>query len=169
MKKRFIQTGFLAIGLFLGVQQISAQDIVDKVDTSIYPKAEKGMVQYLIEVPHSTIEEDSNKKIEISVGKYMSTDTCNTQFLSGEFVEKDVKGYGYNYLEFKTNGQVGSTLIGCLDTKSITKFVTAQPKLTNYNGRLPIVVYVPEGYEVQFKIFKAEPETYRAYQINPKK
>jgi ecotin len=28
-----------------------------------------------------------------------------------------------------------------------------------YNSRLPLVVYVPEGLEVRYRLWKAEPET----------
>lgn len=164
-----LQSGLVVLGLFFGAQQISAQSVIDKIDTSVFPKAQKGMVQYVIEVPHSSIDQDANKKIEIYVGQYKDTDKCNHQFLNGELVQKDLKGYGYQYYEFKTNGEIASTLMGCGDTGTINKFVTAQPQLTDYNGRMPIVVYAPEGYDVQFKIYKAEPETYRAYQVRSKK
>lgn len=164
MKMKILQQGFLAIGLILGVQQWSAQTI-QKVDTSVFPKPAKGMVQYVVEVPHSTMDQDSNKKIEILVGKYEQTDTCNKQFLNGELEKKDLKGWGYNYYEYKSNGQMMTTLMGCPNNETITKFVTSQPYLTDYNGRMPIVIYVPEGFDVQYKIYKAEPETYKAQQV----
>ena len=42
---------------------------------------------------------------------------------------------------------------------SVKKFVTAPSLLVPYNSRLPIVVYVPEGYEVRYRIWNASATT----------
>lgn len=160
----------LAIAIFgLVGTSLSAQNIIDKVDTSVFPAAEKGYVQYLVEVPHSTMEEDANKKVEISVGKYAEVDKCNRHFLGGELKQQELKGFGYNYYTFKSDGNVAGTLMGCNETGTVRKFVSSRPVLMDYNGRMPIVIYAPEGFEVQYKIFKAQPETYKAYQVRQKK
>ncbi len=148
---------------------VSAQYTLDKIDLSIFPKAEKGMVQYVVEVPHSTMEEDANKKVEVFIGKNQEVDTCNRHFLSGELQQNELKGFRYSYYTFKSSGNVGGTLMACGDTKKVTKFVTSKPVLMDYNGRMPIVIYAPEGFDVQYKIYKAEPENYRAYQVRQKK
>ena len=36
------------------------------------------------------------------------------------------------------------------------KFLTIRDDLRRYNSRLPIVVYVPTGYEVHYRIWNAE-------------
>ena len=41
--------------------------------------------------------------------------------------------------------------------------------LTRYNGRMPIVLYIPEGYEAKYKIYEASPELYSAPEIMEKK
>ncbi|MBW2490657.1 MAG: proteinase inhibitor I4 serpin, partial [Deltaproteobacteria bacterium] len=33
-----------------------------------------------------------------------------------------------------------------------------------YNSRLPVVVYVPEGVEVRYRIWRAEPESKKAHE-----
>jgi len=42
----------------------------------------------------------------------------------------------------------------------VTRFITlgGDPYLIRYNSRLPIVVYVPEGTELRYRIWKAEAE-----------
>jgi ecotin len=137
-----------------------AQEMIAKQDISIFPKPEAGYKKVVIEVPHS--DKDNQKRIEFSVGKWMEVDGCNYFNLQGTLEEKDLQGWGYNYYVFKTNGQVTSTMIGCPDVEKRNLFVTAQPEMVRYNGKLPIVIYVPEGYDVQFKIYKAEDETYIA-------
>jgi ecotin len=37
-----------------------------------------------------------------------------------------------------------------------------EPYLIRYNNRLPVVVYVPEGEDVRYRIWRAEPESKEA-------
>lgn len=151
--------GLLVAFIALSIQAM-AQQVITKQDLSIFPKPEAGYKKVIIEVPHS--DKDDQKKIEFSVGKWMEVDGCNYFNLQGSLETKDLQGWGYNYYVFKTNGQVTSTMIGCPDAAKRNLFVTAQPEMVRYNGKLPIVIYVPEEYQVQFKIYKAEEETYFA-------
>ncbi|MEN5234988.1 ecotin family protein [Sphingobacterium faecium] len=162
MKKLMLKTGIIVATLLISISGM-AQTLL-KQDVQIFPAPEKGMVKYVIEVPHAGIAGDSNKKIEFFAGKYMETDACNSYFLSGEFEKKDLQGWGYQYYVFKTDGNVGMTEMFCQGEKKNT-FVQAQSIITEYNGRMPIVIYAPEGYEVKFKIYKAEPETYQAAEV----
>ncbi|MCU0539178.1 MAG: ecotin family protein, partial [Desulfobacterales bacterium] len=45
----------------------------------------------------------------------------------------------------------------------VDRFVTlgGEPFLIRYNSRLPVVVYAPEGVEVRYRIWAAEPEMKR--------
>jgi ecotin len=166
MKKVF----FLNLMVFFtSFQFIQAQMVHSKVDTSVFPAPKKGFTQFVIEVPFSSLEEDANKKIEIFVGKYQEVDTCNRHSLMGEFQTKDLQGWGYSYYEFQSKGDVMSTMMGCMDNQKVSKFISSQGLLLDYNGRMPIVLYVPEGMEVKYKIYKAEPETYQALQVLPTK
>lgn len=156
--------GSLALTLALGATSFAQSNM--KVDLSAFPKAEKGYKMVVIEVPHS--ENDDSKKIEFFAGKNLETDSCNTHNLQGTFENSELKGWGYNYYTFKTNGNVMTTNMGCSDTKKIFKFVKAEHKLVRYNGRMPIVIYVPEEYEVRFKIYKSEAEEFKAAEIATK-
>jgi ecotin len=42
----------------------------------------------------------------------------------------------------------------------VPRFITlgGEPFLIRYNSRLPVVVYVPEGVEVRYRIWTAGPE-----------
>lgn len=158
------QKGLRMLGLFMTLITLSinvmAQQMITKQNLSIFPKPEAGYKKVVIEVPHS--DKDAQKRIEFSVGKWMEVDGCNFFNLQGELEKKDLQGWGYNYYVFRTNGQVTSTMMGCPDAAKRNLFVSAQPEMVRYNGKLPIVIYVPDGYEVQFKIYKSEDETYFA-------
>ncbi|ERJ58375.1 hypothetical protein M472_06300 [Sphingobacterium paucimobilis HER1398] len=143
-----------------------AQSVL-KQNTDIFPVPEKGYKKMIIEVPHS--KNDDNKKIEFNVGKWMEVDGCNHFSLQGTLEKKDLQGWGYDYYVFKTNGNVVSTQMGCPDAPNRHLFVSAQPEMVRYNGRLPIVIYVPDEYEVQFKIYKAEEDVYVAAEERVKK
>ena len=156
----------LAVFAILGSQRISAQNMIYQ-DISIFPKPEQGMKQWVIQVPHS--DEDQNKRIELYVGINKEVDGCNRHFLMGNLEQKDLQGWGYNYYIFQTNGNIAGTQMACPNADKKNTFITAQPQLLNYNGRLPIIVYVPEGYEVKYKIYKAEPDFYKAGEVLQKK
>ncbi len=167
MKKNVLKNIGLLVA-FIGLNSIvMAQSTILKQDFSIYPKPAEGYKQMVIEVPHS--DQDGNKKLEFSVGKMMEVDKCNTHRLQGTLETKPLEGWGYNYYEFKSNGGAASTMMACPDNELVWKFVSAGPTVVDYNGRLPIVVYVPEGYDIQFRIFKAEADVYRASEVKQKK
>jgi ecotin len=46
------------------------------------------------------------------------------------------------------------------DTPRVDRFITlgGEPQLLRYNSRLPLVVYVPSGVEVRYRIWRAGPE-----------
>lgn len=162
--RKFIGSLVLCLGL---VASGLAQNVVTKTDLSIFPKPEKGYKQVVIEVPHSKL--DNNKKIEFKVGKVTEVDGCNYFGLMGTLEEKDLQGWGYNYYVFTTDGQMTSTQMGCLDSPNRHLFVSAAPQLVNYNGRLPIVIYVPEEYEVRFKIYETDGDEYQASEVMQKR
>ncbi|HUH25367.1 MAG TPA: ecotin family protein [Flavobacterium sp.] len=158
-------TLLLLAGFSLSVA--TAQETISKVDVSIFPKPEKGYKMMVIEVPHSNL--DAQKKIEFFAGKYMETDSCNRHGLSGSFDVKDLQGWGYNYYVLKTDGNVFSTQMKCGDNKMINQFVSGPSQLISYNGKMPIVIYVPEDIDVHFKIYEANKEEFKAANYKFKK
>ncbi|MGV0947134.1 ecotin family protein [Empedobacter falsenii] len=125
-----------------------------KIDYSMYPKAKDGYEQKIITL--KTLPNEDNYSVEIFAGKKTLVDSCNHFFLAGAFEQKTVDGWGYDYFNFESNGNVGGTLMGCFDNKSVEKIVHAQSIQTLYNSKLPIVVYVPKGYTLEYRIWKAD-------------
>lgn len=157
----------LLMGVIFAVHSASAQETLTKVDPQIFPKPEKGYKMMVIDVPYS--DRDQDKRIEFSVGKMMEVDGCNHFGLNGETTQLDLQGWGYTYYVFKTDGQVIGTQMGCPDAAKRNLFVSAQPTAVRYNGKMPIIIYIPEEYDVQFKIFSATDGTYRAMEYSPSK
>ncbi|MCD2422005.1 serine protease inhibitor ecotin [Niabella pedocola] len=118
-----------------------------------FPKEKKGYKRYVILLSEKGASE-SDLKLELIPGKVLPTD-CNTRSLNGKIVEKDVQGWGYTYYEFSSNGTVVSTMMACPDGKKTEKFVGAKPEQLRYNSKLPVVVFVPDGYELKYRIWNA--------------
>lgn len=119
-----------------------------------FPKATAGVVRHVIELKKKS--DESKFMVEIIPGKVMSVD-CNIHRLMGQFEEKDLEGWGYTYYEFKSDGRITSTMMMC-NKPNENKFVSGETKIVRYNSKLPIVIYAPEGYEVKYRIWKADKE-----------
>ena len=127
-----------------------------------FPKAAGGMSRFVIVLPDKTRGQEGAFKVELIVGRMMNTDGVNQMFLSGKLESKPLKGWGFTYYQAKL-GPVASSLIGVPPgTPSVHKFVQGPSQLIRYNSRIPIVVYVPKGVEVRYRIWSATPETKKA-------
>lgn len=149
---------WVGMSLFLGAAAANAQqsgkDKEAEKALEAFPVAEAGMVRHVIQVKKQ--KDESAYKVEIIPGKEMLVD-CNLHVLMGQLEEKDLQGWGYNYYVFTSNGQTRSTMMACNEPDEM-RFVQAQALTVRYNSRLPIVVYAPVGYEIKYRIWKADPK-----------
>jgi ecotin len=124
-----------------------------------YPAAPAGQKRIVIHLDSQP--DESAWKVEISVGKVMETDGVNHVGGGAKIEEKNVEGWGYHFFEAKATGHMFTTLIGVLPgAPKVTRFVTmASTGPVRYNSKLPVIVYVPEGLEVRYRLWKAEPDT----------
>lgn len=128
-----------------------------------FPQAGDGMVRYVIELPHKERGEDNGFRVEITVGKEMVTDGVNLARLAGKIEAKPLKGWGFTYYEVAKFGPVATTRIGVRPgAPKVKKFVSIPSMTIAYNSRIPLVVYVPEGGEVRYRIWKASETTEKA-------
>lgn len=116
-----------------------------------YPATVESLERHVIYLGERKNEEMF--KVELIPGKTMLVD-CNNHRLAGEMKEETVQGWGYTYHTFKSDGQTASTMMMCPDPKT-EKFVSGGSEMVRYNSRLPIVVYLPKGFELKYKIWSA--------------
>jgi len=119
-----------------------------------YPAAEAGMRRVVI---HLEAKADEDQwKVEVIVGKVMETDGVNRVILGGEIREVAVEGWGYSYLKAEPRGAISTRMAPPPGSKPVQAFVTMQPRGPfRYNSKLPVVVYVPEGFEVRYRLWQA--------------
>ena len=131
-----------------------------KDNIHMFPQAQKGFVRHVIEVPKT--DNDYDHKVELLIGKVMLVD-CNKHSLMGKVESVTLKGWGYKYLEITDIQSGPSTLMACKEPKT-EKFISIRDTLRRYNSRSPIVAYVPEGYEVRYRIWSADDNVQQATQ-----
>lgn len=128
----------------------------------MYPLPEAGYQRMVIELPAVVDEQDH--EVELQVGKMMKID-CNSFFFTGKMVRKSIDGWGYPY-------EVVSNIQGPISTRMAcppgqTEKAGFVPLLLDeakrrYNSRLPLVIYVPDGFEVRYRLWSTSGPAFNA-------
>ena len=108
--------------------------------------------RHVIELP--ALPDEDAHKLELIGGKAMTVD-CNSRGMDGRFEARDVPGWGYSYWVLQSQGQVHSTMMMCPPGSAKPGFVQAEPLLVRYNSKLPVVVFVPEGMQLRWRVWRA--------------
>ena len=134
----------------------------DEADMQPYPVVQNGLVRMVFRVP--AIEDESAHKVEIIVGKTLSVD-CNRTSFGGSLERRAVEGWGYPYFVLEKVGGPISTMMACPAAHENTDefvIVVGGGFLQRYNSNLPMVIYVPEGFGVRYRIWAAQDDIGRA-------
>ena len=118
-----------------------------------FPAAKPRQTRWVIQLPAQSNEADW--RVELIPGKQMQID-CNQHHLGGKLHTKTIKGWGYDYYEFVSKGQVASTLMACPESSKRQAFVAAESLMLRYNSRLPLVVYTDKAYQLQYRLWRAD-------------
>ncbi|QKF64173.1 ecotin family protein [Campylobacter corcagiensis] len=127
-------------------------------DTSIFPKAQDGFRQHIINLEPKQSEKDYEVVVEF--GRVLSVD-CNVHSYSGGILkDKVLDGYGYNYYEFSDNNStLYKTLMLCPDEALKDEFVMFGDSIkTHYNSKIPLIIYAPKDINIRVKIYALESE-----------
>jgi len=124
-----------------------------------FPPAEAGMVRHVLQLPKQA--DEAALKVELIVGKTVLLDAQNRYFFGGRIQREDIKGWGYTrYVVGALGPMAGTRMAVDPNAAKVERFIAlaGEPYLIRYNSRLPVVVYVPEGVEVRYRVWKADPE-----------
>lgn len=138
--------------------------IIDKVvqneateSLKAFPEKKEGYDRYVLLLPQRTNASKLSKelKVEIIPGITKKAD-CNTHRLNGKFSTGTVEGWGYEYLVFSSNGEFSSTRMGCPDQELSSKFIYGETQTVAYANEVPIVIFVPKGFEVKYRVWESD-------------
>ena len=120
-----------------------------------FPAAESGMVRKVIHLP--AVANPELYRVQLLPGKVMAVD-CNRTSLNGTMTEKTAEGWGFNYWVVDQVEPGPSTMMACPpNAKKKYRFVSVySEQLHRYNAKIPLVVYVPEGIELRYRVFSAK-------------
>jgi len=150
----------LLISLLFCNQQLLAEE---HSQLKAFPEAQKGMTRFVIFLPHKTRDEEIYFNVEIIPGKNILTDGVNKVRLDARINKYPLKGWGYSYYDIVGSGRTMSTLMAAPEgNKSVNTWIMGQSMTIQYNSRLPIVIYAPEGYKVAYKIWSTTEATIKA-------
>lgn len=147
-------TQFLIIGLALF--SIRAFGGVEHPELKAFPPANEGMERLVIVLPHKERGEEDGFKVELIPGKTMLTDGVNLMRSGTTIVPRPLKGWGYTYYEVTGSDIAISTMMAAPESgQNVNRLVQGTSLNIRYNSRLPIVIYVPKGYGIQYRIWNA--------------
>lgn len=135
-------------------KQEERQATVTHTDLKAFPPAKAGMERFVIVLPRKERSEEDAFRVELIPGKMMETDGVNLYSIAATLEEKNLEGWPYSFYEIG-DGSVKMTAMKP-GTTPVIKFVQAPSLLSRYISRLPIVIYAPAGYEIRYRIWKAD-------------
>ncbi len=131
-------------------------------DLKAFPPAQAGYERYVIRLPAKRNEHDF--RIELLLGKEIESD-CNAASFIGTIAEETIDGWGYSYVKLTDVAGPASTLMACPPEEvKENRFVSVQNPnaLRRYNSKLPVVIYLPQGFEARYRIWNVEDTISRA-------
>ena len=123
-----------------------------------YPPAPAGRERKVVLLPHKTREEEGDFKVEVVVGRTIETDGVNRFRFGGTLEERDIPGWGYSYYDAVGNFDTPAATRIAADGPRELRFVAGPRLLVPYNSRLPLVLMVPTGCEVRWRLWRADGE-----------
>lgn len=133
-------------------QQPAAPDPAASQELKAFPAALAGYQRHVIELP--ALADESGHRLELIGTKAVTVD-CNTRGMDGRFEARDVQGWGYTYWVLHSRGQVMTTMMACPPGSAHPGVAQTQGTLVRYNSKLPVVVFVPEGMGLGYRVWSA--------------
>ncbi|MCP4191512.1 MAG: serine protease inhibitor ecotin [Planctomycetaceae bacterium] len=127
-------------------------------DLKPFPPAGPAVLRNVIRLP--VADDESRLRVELVIGKETEID-CNQHWFGGKLDHEVIVGWGYPLYRLSNVSGPASTMMACPpDVEKRTAFVTVrlEDPFVRYNSKLPIVIYVPEGFSVRYRVWSAPDE-----------
>ncbi len=124
-------------------------------DLDPWPPADAGEARFVIRLPE--LDDESGRRIELRIGRDLAID-CNRHWFGGTLERDTLAGWGYPMYRLVGVTGPASTRMACPEAQKRTAFVTVNldEPFVRYDSKLPIVVYVPEGFTVRYRVWSAD-------------
>jgi ecotin len=132
-------------------------------DLKPYPAPDAGTQRIVIRLPAVAAPDDL--RVELIPGKTIEVD-CNRHAFGAELQRKTAQGWGYPYYVIgDVKGPVATRMACPPNRPKQPAFVQAALRSPSgqidvgwvrYNARLPIVVYVPDGVELRYRVWRGD-------------
>ena len=126
-------------------------------DMQAFPPAADGMTRIVIRLPKQ--QDETAFKVELILGKTVKTDAINQYFFAGTLETENIPGWGFDRYILRKLGPMAGTLMAVdPHAPQVERFVSiGEAPLLRYHSGLPLVVYVPTGVEVRYRLWHAAP------------
>ena len=115
------------------------------------------MCRHVLYLPKE--ENEELLKVQLIVGKTIKLDPQNRYFFGGKLEQVTIPGWGYDRYVLKDLGPMAGTLMAVdPNIPKVDRFISlgGEPELLRYNSRLPLVITVPQGVEVRYRIWSGD-------------
>lgn len=121
-----------------------------------YPEAGEGQQRFVISLPsYGDDIERAHLQVQLIAGRFESGDDGDKYVYRGSLQEYTVEGWGYPYWVAELHDLVATRSTPIAQHKD--NFIQlADSPVTQYNSKLPIVVYAPAGSEVRYRVWADE-------------
>lgn len=141
----------LLTGLLTGLLSIA----VSADDMAPYATAEEGYLRLVIRLPPVDNEADYN--VELRVGKPILID-CNRTNIEGRVEKLTAEDQAHSYYRAVITDSETTNLISCPPNSNNREeyvYASGEGFTQEYQQEQPMVIYVPEDYEVRYRILGA--------------
>ena len=151
-----------AVALTLALEPAKA---IPMLDLKPYAEAAAGEQRFVIQLnpllkpsPDQSISNNpADWRVQLLVGKELELD-CNLHRFTGRLRSEPVLGTGYTVYRAEQIGVMLSTRKACPGQALTKQFIPlgGQPFVLPFNASVPVVVYAPQGFQVRYRLWKAE-------------
>lgn len=124
-------------------------------DLKVFPSSVEGQQRQVIHLPR--VADESRFMVELVPGKSAVVD-CNLHSYRARIRRETVEGWGYPYYVLGRPTPGPTTLKACPQGSKSRRFVRVRGEglMLPYNSRLPLVVYLPAGLQLKYRVWRAD-------------
>lgn len=124
-------------------------------DLDAFPQTVDGKQRQVIRLPR--VVDENRFMVELVPGRNEMVD-CNLRSYRAPLKRETLSGWGYPYYVLGEPRPGPSTLKACPEGSESRRFVRVRGEglILPYNSQRPLVVYLPEGFELKYRVWRAD-------------